>query len=98
MPNYEYQCRLCAHQWDDIQTIANRDKPCTEPCPQCGKQGAERRWTEAPTACADAQRKPPKAFRERMGRMRDKLGKYNPTVRNNIDRSLDMGGGHYGAR
>jgi hypothetical protein len=45
---------------------------------------------------ADAQKKPPKHFRERMNQMRDRLGKYNPQVRENIDRSLDMKGAKYG--
>lgn len=98
MPNYEYECRLCAHQWDDIQTIANREKPCTEPCPHCGERGVQRGWSHSPTMGADAGKKPPKHFRERMNQMRDKLGKYNPQVRNNIDRALDMGGGQYGPR
>lgn len=98
MPNYEYECKSCQSQWEDIQTIANRDHPTTLPCPHCGQQAVSRGWNHSPTMGADSSKKPSKAFRERMEGMRAKLGKYNPTVRGNIDRSLDMGGGQYGAR
>jgi len=92
MPNYEYECRHCAHQWDDIQTIANREKPCGEPCPQCGKPGVARGWSHSPTMGVDGSVKPSGAFKERMEAMRSKLGKYNPRVRENIDRSLSQRG------
>jgi putative FmdB family regulatory protein len=96
MPNYEYECRLCSHQWDDIQTIANREKPCAEPCPRCRERGVQRGWSHSPTMGADGGLKPNRAFTERMNLMREKLGRYNPTVRNNIDRALDHRGGRYG--
>lgn len=96
MPNYEYQCSQCHTRWDDIHPVAARDTPTQQPCPHCGASGVERGWSAAPMAARDSTRKPQKAFRQRMNNMREKLGKYNPTVRNNIDRSLDMGGGQYG--
>lgn len=98
MPNYEYECRKCGHQWEDIQTIAERDTPTTLPCPQCEALEVARGWNHSPTMGADSARKPQGAFRDRLNAMRDKLGKYNPTVRQNIDRSLDLGGGQYGPR
>jgi putative FmdB family regulatory protein len=99
MPNYEYKCTGCNHKWEDIQTIGNRDLPLAQACPQCGTAGTVARgWDSAPTMGVDATKQPPKAFRERMENMRSKLGKYNPTVRNNIDRALDMRGTKYGAQ
>jgi putative FmdB family regulatory protein len=92
MPNYEYLCRKCDHHWEDIQTIANRDTPTEQPCPQCGAAAVARGWDHAPTMGVDAGVKPSGAFRERMESMRSKLGKYNPRVRNNIDRALDHKG------
>lgn len=88
MPNYEYQCRRCNHQWEDIQTISNRDRPLEHPCPQCGELEVERGWNHAPTMGVDASVKPTGAFKERMEIMRSKLGRYNPRVRENIDKAL----------
>jgi len=99
MPNYEYKCTGCNHKWEDIQTIGNRDLPLAQPCPECKQSGAVARgWDHAPTMGVDGSLKPSKGFRERMDAMRSKLGKYNPTVRHNIDKALDMRGGKYGAQ
>lgn len=97
MPNYEYQCQACQHQWDDIQTVARRDLPLTCPCPGCATEGkVVRGWNHAPMGGADKSTKPSKAFTRRMESMRSRMGKYNPTVRNNIDQALDRRGGRYG--
>lgn len=99
MPNYEYKCTGCNHKWEDIQTIGNRDLPLTQACPQCKTNGTVARgWDSPPTMGVDGSLKPSKGFRERMDAMRSKLGKYNPTVRHNIDKALDMRGGKYGAQ
>lgn len=99
MPNYEYKCHACQHQWDDIQTIANRDKPLAEPCPGCqATNSVVRGWDSPPTMGVDGALKPAKSFTRRMEAMRSKLGKYNPQVRHNIDRALDMKGTKYGAQ
>lgn len=92
MPNYEYLCRKCDHRWEDIQTIANRDLPTTLPCPQCAAPEVVRGWDTPPTMGVDSNVKPTGAFRDRMEAMRSKLGKYNPRVRQNIDRALDHKG------
>ena len=92
MPNYEYECSGCGHRWEDIQTIANRDKPTREPCPQCQAAAVGRGWNHAPTMGVDGSVKPSGAFRERMESMRSKLGRYNPRVRENIDRALSHKG------
>jgi putative FmdB family regulatory protein len=39
MPTYEYACRACAHQWEEVQRIT--ESP-TEVCPSCGKPAAHR--------------------------------------------------------
>lgn len=98
MPNYEYECTKCQTQWADIQTMANRDAPTGLPCPHCGESAVVRGWNHAPMGGSDTTRKPQKAFTERLEAMRSKLGRYNPRVRQNIDRSLDMRGGQYGAQ
>ena len=39
MPIYEYQCRVCGHQFDQLQKIS--DATLTD-CPACGKPKLER--------------------------------------------------------
>lgn len=39
MPTYEYGCRECGHQWEEIQRITD---PATEKCPKCSKTKAHR--------------------------------------------------------
>jgi putative FmdB family regulatory protein len=97
MPNYEYQCTGCGQKWEDIQTVARRDQPLADPCPHCGAdRTVSRGWDSAPMGGADKSTKPSRDFTRRMETMRQKLGKYNPTVRDNIDRALDRRGGKYG--
>ena len=98
MPNYEYECALCKSAWEDIQTVAARDLPTTLPCPHCGQNGVARGLRTPPTMGVDAALKPHPAFVENMQRVRSKLGRYNKTVRDNIDRATDMRGAKYGAQ
>ena len=89
MPNFEYKCTKCDKLWDDIQTIANRDKPTTEPCPHCKKKNCvTRAFNTPPTMGVDATKVPTTHFKERLETMRTNLGKYNNNVKTNIDRSL----------
>ena len=38
MPLYDYKCTACENTWDEMQTIANRNKPAKKPCPKCGQK------------------------------------------------------------
>ena len=101
MPNYEYRCtaKKCATLWADIQTVANRDKPTLEPCPHCGKKNSVIRAFETPpTMGVDATKVPTSAFKAKMDAMRSSLGKYNSTVRHNIDKALTHKGTRTGSQ
>ena len=37
MPMYDYKCNECSHLWEENLTMSNRDLPCSNPCPNCGK-------------------------------------------------------------
>jgi putative FmdB family regulatory protein len=39
MPTYEYGCRACGQEWEEMQRIT---APPTEVCPKCGKPEAHR--------------------------------------------------------
>jgi len=44
---YEYKCKKCDKQWEEMHTIENRDEPCGKPCP-CGDNGSIYRPMIAP--------------------------------------------------
>ena len=39
MPIYDFKCEKCEHQFSEMKTIANRDEPLGEPCPECSESG-----------------------------------------------------------
>jgi putative FmdB family regulatory protein len=39
MPTYEYACRACGHQWEQVQRIVEAP---IEVCPKCGESSAHR--------------------------------------------------------
>ena len=40
MPNYDYHCKECHHEFTQMTLIADRDKPTINECPSCHKVGA----------------------------------------------------------
>ena len=40
MPNYDYRCKECHHEFTQMTLIADRDKPTIGECPSCHKVGA----------------------------------------------------------
>ena len=36
MPFYDYICNECDHTWEEQRTIASRNVPRYNPCPNCG--------------------------------------------------------------
>jgi putative FmdB family regulatory protein len=39
MPTYEYACKSCDNQWEEVQKIS---EPSTKICPKCSKETAQR--------------------------------------------------------
>ena len=39
MPTYEYACKSCGNQWDEIQKMSD---PALEECPKCHEKAAQR--------------------------------------------------------
>ena len=37
MPIYDYQCEKCEHAFEMNLGMDNRNRPTTEPCPECGE-------------------------------------------------------------
>jgi len=40
VPIFEYRCRKCGHEFEELETIADRDRE--RDCPRCGAGGVER--------------------------------------------------------
>jgi putative FmdB family regulatory protein len=40
MPIFEYKCQKCGAEFDELDSISNRDKP--HKCPACGSRRSER--------------------------------------------------------
>jgi putative FmdB family regulatory protein len=94
MPTYEYQCRKCSHAFETIKRIDDRDLPCGEPCPQCGKRGVVR-GISVPVMGADATLGPGADFRE----LTKKIGRGVPkAARENLERAASLRGRKYGAQ
>ena len=36
MPFYDYICNECDHTWEEQRTVASRNVPRYNPCPNCG--------------------------------------------------------------
>jgi putative FmdB family regulatory protein len=40
MPNYDYHCKECGHEFTEMVCIDDRDRPTLDECPSCHKVGA----------------------------------------------------------
>ena len=50
MPLYEYQCSGCGATFDKFSSIADRNIPTEEPCPQCGENKVTQKIGVTPLA------------------------------------------------
>jgi hypothetical protein len=75
MPSYEFSCNKCKKTWDTFLTIANRDKPLSEPCPFCSKEKCvEKNWMGTSLSIAsDATLTPNKATGGRWNELMQKM-------------------------
>ena len=94
MPLYEYQCEQCKGQWETVLSIAARDTPLAEPCPQCKKRKCVRRGVSVCTMGVDATKGPGSDFKQLMNKMkRGQHKRYHET----LDRAASLRGKKYGA-
>ena len=43
MPIYEYYCKKCGYEFEEMQLIANRKKPTKRACSECGEKQIEQK-------------------------------------------------------
>ena len=44
---YEFKCEACEASWELTLPVDDRDKPLTEPCPECNEKGCVKRCVSA---------------------------------------------------
>ena len=99
MPTYDYQCEACNHQFDQFQSIASRDAPCEEPCPECNETKVRRGWFNAPVGGVDATLTPDKATGGQWSQLMDQMKKSKVVGRDgkaNLDAASTRSGARYG--
>ena len=90
MPIYEYKCEKCEHIFDEILSVSNRDKPMSEPCPECGEESVKK-LVSVTTMGVDMKLKPPGWFQDKLSNMKD----YTPK---RFHAGLDKAGNRSGGR
>lgn len=70
MPTYNYACESCSNEFEEQQTIENRNAPTEAPCPKCGAMQVKKIVGDTPNAMCDPFRmgrvKPSEMFRDRL--------------------------------
>jgi putative FmdB family regulatory protein len=80
MPNYDYKCSSCQHQFEQFQKIDDRKKPCKLACPSCNQSSTIDLVIGAPAVCDPVKigtKKTDKGWKEVL----DKVRKANPRTR-----------------
>ena len=86
MPNYDYKCATCNHAFEAFMTYEEREKPCDEPCPECGIGGF-------PGIAADSTLTPDKKTGGQWSEMMNKVKSGIPKkYHGGIDKSTNMTG------
>lgn len=56
MPLYEYRCRKCDHEFEQMRSLKDRDQDVS--CPKCGEPEPERRISACTTKSCSLSRGP----------------------------------------
>ena len=75
MAEYDYQCEACEHVFAVECKMDDREKACSDPCPECGEKKVERVFLSAPSI-ADSVRigvtRPDNGFKEMLNKIKEK--------------------------
>lgn len=95
MPIYEYRCSNCDHTFEDMLSIADREKPLKKACPGCGKKKVARDFLGVPVMGADAKIKPGRDWKELTAKMKKGIPK---RFHGGLDKTESYTGAVYGPR
>lgn len=51
MPNYNYCCEFCEHEFTENLKISERNEPLEKPCPECLKSNGVAKMVSSPAIC-----------------------------------------------
>ncbi len=92
MPIYEYKCEKCEHVFDEVLSVSNRDKPISEPCPECGEEAVQK-LVSATTMGVDMNCTPAKKTGGDWSRLMDKVKGNTPQkYHGSLDRATSRSG------
>lgn len=97
MPTYEFSCEKCKHTFDLYLKIEEREKPLSEPCPECNAKKVTRNYnnyTQAITSDTtfNANKATGGRWNELMGRMKKGIAK---RYHKNLDIASSQTGRHW---
>ncbi len=80
--------------FEQVETIANRNVPCENPCPKCKEMGVEKSWVgQTPGLAADTTLTPNKATGGAWNELTSKMKRGMPKrYHKNIDRATNVSG------
>lgn len=95
MPNYEFVCEKCDHQFEKFLSISEREQPLSKACPKCKKKnGIKRNYNDYTQTIGsdhtlDANKATGGRWNELMSRMKRGLAK-------RYHKNLDIASSHKG--
>ena len=91
MPTYNYSCSNCNKLWEEMHTIAERESPCSKPCPHCRKKKVFKTMEGClPGLGADATLTPDKASG---GRWSEVISRIKSKVPKRLHKNVEGSGG-----
>jgi putative FmdB family regulatory protein len=86
MPNYDYHCEECNHEWEEQLLIAKRNEPLDKPCVKCYTEGSVKQKIGVPLFAYDNvaskghTKKTPDWLTDKMKVIKEKQPKANFTI------------------
>jgi len=93
MPNYDYKCDKCEHAFEAFLSYDNREKPCNEPCPECGEKNVQKVIGGFPGLGCDTTLTPDKKTGGQWSEMMNKIKSYVPDAsKKKLDQATNVTG------
>lgn len=78
MPLYGYKCEKCGHEFSEVLSIAERNRPVDEDCPSCDSRGHIVKQVAAPLIASSSGKfhsKIPDGFKDRLKDIKKAAGR-----------------------
>lgn len=93
MPNYDYKCAKCEHTFEEFMSYDDREKPCKQPCPECGVKEVTKIIGGFPGLATDSTLTPDKKTGGQWSEMMNRVKRNIPKkYHGGLDKSTNMTG------